>query len=365
MKLGMFMMPNHPEHRSLAEAHAHDLDTLVFADRLGYSEGWVGEHFTAKREPVPCPDILIAQALVQTTNIKLGAGAFLLPYHVPVELASRITYLDHISGGRFMAGIGASGLPTDWELFGIDGQNGQHREMMNESIDLMVKLWTATEPFTHAGKHYKANLTAGLPELGLRYHFEPLTKPHPVIAIAGLNEYSPTLKFAGKRGFIPMSLAWGPDYLCTHWQAYKEGCESAGRVPLRSNWRVGCETYIAETDAEARRLAVEGDMGTSWRTYLLPMLKEWNMLGACKHDPGVADSDVTVEYLADNVWIVGSPRTVTEKLAAMRDRVGQFGTLLQVNYDHLDDFEPYRASLTALAEEVLPVFSEPVAAAAE
>ena len=41
---------------------------------------------------------------------------------------------------------------------------------------------------------------------------------------------------------------------------------------------------------------------------LLPMLKEWGMLGACKHDQSVADSDVTVEYLVDKVWIVGSPR---------------------------------------------------------
>jgi hypothetical protein len=44
------------------------------------------------------PDILIAQAFALTKNIRLGAGAFLLPYHVPVELAQRISYLDHISG---------------------------------------------------------------------------------------------------------------------------------------------------------------------------------------------------------------------------------------------------------------------------
>ena len=36
MKLGMFMMPNHPPHRTYADAHAHNLDTLTFADRLGY-----------------------------------------------------------------------------------------------------------------------------------------------------------------------------------------------------------------------------------------------------------------------------------------------------------------------------------------
>jgi alkanesulfonate monooxygenase SsuD/methylene tetrahydromethanopterin reductase-like flavin-dependent oxidoreductase (luciferase family) len=365
MQLGLFMMPNHPPRRGYADAHAHDLDTLGFADRMGFVEGWVGEHFTARREPVPCPDILIAQAFTLTRNIRLGAGAFLLPYHVPAELAARISYLDHISGGRFMAGIGAGGLPTDWELFGVDGASGQHRAMMNEAIDLMVKLWTSTGPFEHHGKYYKGGRAAGMPELGLQFHLQPLTKPHPTIAIAGLNEYSPTLKFAGKRGFTPMSLAWSPDYLLTHWQAYRDGCEAAGRPARLSDWRVGCETYIAETDSEARRRAISGEIGESWRTYLLPMLKEWGMLGACKHDQSVADSDVTVDYLVDKVWMVGSPRTVTEKLGAMRDKVGQFGCLLQVIYDHLDEFDAYRWSLTALAEEVAPAFATSRAEAAE
>jgi len=125
------------------------------------------------------------------------------------------------------------------------------------------------------------------------------------------------------------------------------------------------ESYIAETDAEARKRAINGEIGNSWRTYLLPMLKEWGMLGACKHDQSVPDSDVTVEYLVDKVWIVGSPNTVIEKLGKMREKVGQFGCLLQVIYDHLEEFEAYRYSLTALAEEVLPVFADPAQAAAE
>ena len=103
--------------------------------------------------------------------------------------------------------------------------------------------------------------------------------------------------------------------------------------------------------------AIEGEIGKSWRTYLLPMLKEWKMLGACKHDQSVPDSDVTVEYLVDKVWIVGSPRTVIDKLGAMRAKVGEFGCLLQVIYDHLEEFAAYRYSLTALAEEVRPAFA--------
>lgn len=358
MDLGFFMMPNHPPHRDYREGHEHDLDTLVFGDKLGVTEGWVGEHFTCRREPVPCPDILIAQAFLQTKKIMLGAGAFLLPYHLPAELAHRVCWLDHISGGRFMVGIGAGGLPTDCELFGVDGASGENRDKMVEAFDLMVKFWTSTGPFDHKGKHYKGGRPVGMPEMGLAYHLSPLTKPYPKIAIAGLSQSSPTLRFAGLRGFIPMSLAWSPDYLKSHWEAYVEGAEAAGKPVERKNWRVGCEIYIAETDAEARRRICEGSVGENWRNYMIPLLKKLNFLGACKHDQSVPDSDVTVEYLADKVWIVGSPQTAIEKLGRLRQQVGEFGTLLQVIYDHVDEKTAYRESLTALHDEVLPAFDK-------
>jgi alkanesulfonate monooxygenase SsuD/methylene tetrahydromethanopterin reductase-like flavin-dependent oxidoreductase (luciferase family) len=354
MKLGYFMMPQHPPHRSYADAHAHNLDTLEFIDKMGFSEAWVGEHYTCKREPLPCPDILIAQAFVKTKQIRLGAGAFLLPYHVPAELAHRIMWLDHISGGRFMVGIGAGGLPTDCELFGVDGAAGENRDMMVEAFDLMVKFWTSEGPFEHKGHYYKGGRPVGMPDMGLSYHMQPFTKPYPDIAIAGLSAASPTLRFAGLRGFLPMSLAWSPDYLVSHWKAFQEGAEASGKVADRSKWRIGVEMFVAETDAEARRRCIEGSQGENWRNYMLPLLAKLGAIGACKHDQSVPDSDVTVEYLADNVWAVGSPATVAERLSRLRDKIGDFGTLLQVGYDHLEEMAQYRESLTALKTEVLP-----------
>ena len=97
----------------------------VTDDRLGYSEAWIGEHFTAPWEPVPCPDMVIAQGLMVTDRIKFGTGAHLLPFHHPVELAHRVAYLDNLAQGRFMFGIGAGGLPSDYALFDVDGSDGE------------------------------------------------------------------------------------------------------------------------------------------------------------------------------------------------------------------------------------------------
>ena len=112
MKLGMFLMPSHPPERGLKAGQEWDLEVIRSADQLGYSECWIGEHFTAPWEPNPAPDLLIAQALMQTKRIKLAPGAHLLPYHHPAELACRVAFMDHLAEGRYMLGIGASGLPS-------------------------------------------------------------------------------------------------------------------------------------------------------------------------------------------------------------------------------------------------------------
>jgi alkanesulfonate monooxygenase SsuD/methylene tetrahydromethanopterin reductase-like flavin-dependent oxidoreductase (luciferase family) len=78
MEIGLFLMPAHPPERSLYDATQWDLDLITLADELGYVEAWVGEHFTVPWEPICAPDLLLAQALLRTKNIKLAPGAHLL-----------------------------------------------------------------------------------------------------------------------------------------------------------------------------------------------------------------------------------------------------------------------------------------------
>ena len=87
MDFGYFAMPSHPPERGLKAGHDWDLQTLRWLDELGYTEAWIGEHYTAPWEPHPSPDLLIAQALLQTKRLRIGPGGFLLPYHHPAELA--------------------------------------------------------------------------------------------------------------------------------------------------------------------------------------------------------------------------------------------------------------------------------------
>lgn len=362
MRFGTMQTPSHPPGRGLADGHYHNLDYLTYLDELGVYEAWIGSHYTVVAEPQAPNDLLIAQAIAQTKRIRLNPGSFIVPFFHPVELAHRIAWLDHISGGRIAIGLGASGVPTDLDMLGIDFLTGQSREMLEESLGMMRALWESTEPMEIVGKYWTVRHPKPMIDGRLRFHMRPLQRPHPKFAISGGSANSPTLRLAGKLGMIPMSFCFGIDFIRSHWSSVLEGAEAAGTAPPpKDEWRLVRETVVAETDKEAIDFAVNGPMGRHYANFYLPMLKESGLLKTLKHDHDVPDSDVTVEYLARNSWTVGSEATVLEKLEELDDRAGGFGVLLANSYDHLDCKERWRNSIEALHNRIVPKLTETLA----
>ena len=356
MKLGAFVMPSHPPERSLIDGYRWDLEQLQLLDRLGFREAWIGEHYTAPWEPNPAPDLLIAQALMKTSEIVLAPGAHLLPYHHPVELAHRVAFLDHIAQGRYMLGVGIGALPSDQQIFNVDGASGENRRRTAEALDIMLRLWTEG-PSDYDGEFWSMRLPRTQFEF-LRYHLEPFQKPHPPIGIAGLSANSETLKFAGERGFLPLSISLNPRHTASHWASVEEGAARSGRKPDRREWRLTREVYIADTDEQARTLAREGAMGRCWREYLLPFYLGNGMGEHFKNDPSEPDSQVTVDYLIENAWFVGSPDTVSEKIQKLQQDTGGFGGMLVMLYDFSGEQQAWEHSLELLTKEVMPNFPE-------
>ena len=97
-------------------------------------------------------------------------------------------------------------------------------------------------------------------------------------------------------------------------------------------------------------------LGRVWGEYLLPLFQSFQMTHLFKHHPEVPDSDVNLEYLADYVWLVGSPKTVTQKLGDMYDQTGGFGWLLALTFDQSENNEAWENSQRMLVEEVRPNF---------
>jgi alkanesulfonate monooxygenase SsuD/methylene tetrahydromethanopterin reductase-like flavin-dependent oxidoreductase (luciferase family) len=95
-------------------------------------------------------------------------------------------------------------------------------------------------------------------------------------------------------------------------------------------------------------------MGRMMGEYFLPLLSNFGFKEYLKHQPDVADSDVTVEYCAKHNWIIGSPKTVVEKLEKVYHDCGGFGQILVFGFDYMDNPEAWRTSLGLLQSEVLP-----------
>src|SRR5204863_3246605 len=136
------------------------------------------------------------------------------------------------------------------------------------------------------------------------------------------------------RGWIPMSINLVPlPTLVTHWQTYADSARRAGRVPDNRTWRIARDVYVGETPEEARREALAGVLGRDSRDYFLPGLKRAKMLTMYKADLEMPDEAVTLDYLLDNIWIVGDVEEVTRKLKNIYDAVGGFGTLLIMGHE--------------------------------
>ena len=354
MRCGYFAMPLHPPGADPARTMEEDLEQLVTLEQLGFEEAWIGEHFTAEWENIPCPDLFIAKALGVTRTMKLGTGVSCLPNHNPLMLAQRIAQLDQMARGRFYWGVGSGGFPGDFELFGINPQAGEHREVTRAVLDLILELWNDPKPGLYESKYWRFRVPDPQADIGLSLHLRPYQRPHPPIGVAGVSSKSETLVLAGERGYIPMSINFVPARLLrTHWEAVEAGAQRTGRSADRATWRVARDVYVAETRERARREALEGTLARDWRRYFLPFLRKVKMLDLVKVDPAMPDSEVSVEYLLDNIWIVGDPDEVTETLHRLRQDVGGFGTLLVIAHEWQPK-EPWVHSMTLLRERVLP-----------
>ena len=354
MEVGYFAMPLHPPGSNFTETIHNDLAQVVKLEELGYREAWIGEHFTMEWENIPSPDLFIASALAMTSKIILGTGVTCLPNHNPFLLAHRIAQLDHQARGRFYWGIGPGASPQDFEVFGVDAENNEHRQLTRDTLDMVLRIWDGLPPGVYENKFWRFTMPEPDSEVGFAVHMKPYQKPHPPIGVAGLSPKSDTLVLAGERGWIPMSINHVPAVtLRTHWDAVEMGARKSGLAPDRSTWRIARDVYIGETTEEARHEALNGVLARDFYGYLHPVLSKFNFFGLFKSDPDMPDSDVTLEYIVDNIWLVGSVDDVTAKLRKLYEDVGGFGILLAMGHEWQPK-DKWVRSMTLLADEVMP-----------
>jgi alkanesulfonate monooxygenase SsuD/methylene tetrahydromethanopterin reductase-like flavin-dependent oxidoreductase (luciferase family) len=355
MKLGFFIMPVHPLTRNYAETLREDREAFVLADKLGYSEGYCGEHLTDLAENIPSSLTFIGSLAGYTSRIKLGTAVANLPFSHPLLLATQAALVDNLLEGRLLFGIGAGILRTDMEALELlDADRGA---MFAESIDQILALWTGEAPYNLTGKYWNISTAKTLwPEIGLGRVVKPFQKPHPPILGTATDPESKGLIALGRRGWWPISSHFlHMNCLGSQWNNYTKGCAEGDHKADRANWRVARSIFVADDDKTARAYGGD-DANSPYRFYmnqLTSKLKKSNRLGGFKERPDMPDAELTLDYIFDNVIIRGSVNRVVDRILALHEKIGEFGTLLYCGKDWADPALG-RRSMELMAEKVMP-----------
>ena len=321
MRLGLFMMPVHPPGRSMSDTLREDTAKSLLADQLGFDELWMGEHFSATTEPFPSPLMFLAGLVPQTKNLTFGTAVINLPNHHPAIVAGEVAQFDHMSGGRFMLGIGPGGLASDHELFEV-GDGAKRGRMFVEAIDHMIQDLGAGPALRHRRRVLERQDQEGdRARARLRHHAEAAAAAAPADPHF---DRQPGFVVGAHGGVARLGHHLGSERADLFDRLALEGlCRNlrrGGRPARGENWRVSRNVIVAPTDAEAEDRVFGADTANRYFfTYMRTAVAKAGRLGTIKPRPDMSDEEFTPDVLMAECAIYGSPKTVLDKLVAFRD----------------------------------------------
>ena len=124
------------------------------AERLGFDSVWTAEAYGS--------DALSPLAWwgSHTTNVKLGTSIMQLSARAPAATAMAAMTMDHLSGGRFILGLGASGPQV------VEGWYGQPYPKplarTREYISIVREVVAREKPVEHQGEQYQMPSRSGM-----------------------------------------------------------------------------------------------------------------------------------------------------------------------------------------------------------
>jgi len=148
------------------------IEGLQEAERLGFDSCWTAEAYGS--------DCLTPLAWwgSHTERIQLGTALVQMSARTPAATAMAAMSMDHLSGGRFILGIGVSGPQV------VEGWYGQPfpkpLARTREYIGVLRDIWARNGPVTNDGEHYPLPLPGS--ELGkaLKSSIHPLREDIPI-----------------------------------------------------------------------------------------------------------------------------------------------------------------------------------------
>jgi alkanesulfonate monooxygenase SsuD/methylene tetrahydromethanopterin reductase-like flavin-dependent oxidoreductase (luciferase family) len=195
VKLGLFLLAGRFPGMSEGEALAGAVDAAVIAEEAGLESVWFAEHHFITYGVCPSAVTFAAHVLGRTRRLTVGTGVCMLSNRHPVALAEETALVDHLSGGRFVLGVGRGGPWVDLEVFGTG--LARFEDGLAESVDLLLDglergRFTNDDERSHFFRFRPVPLVP-----------RPATRPRPMVVVAATTH--PTVEVAAARG-LPLLL---------------------------------------------------------------------------------------------------------------------------------------------------------------
>lgn len=123
-----------------------DMDRVLEAERLGFSQVWCGESYSTDAVTP------ITWILARTSKIKAGTGILQVPARTPACVATTVISLQSLSGNRFLCGVGPSGPQVIEGWHGV--AYGKPLQRVKEYIAIIRTILAREAPLTFHGDQY-------------------------------------------------------------------------------------------------------------------------------------------------------------------------------------------------------------------
>ena len=345
MKFSNFLFPDSMTPADDGRVIDETLQEARLTDTLGFDTIWLAEHHFDGIVAYVDPVAFAAALAVATTRVKIGFAVAQMALHHPIRLAEQIALIDHISKGRLIVGLGRGTAYNiyDYQGYGIDHNEAQAR--FEEAEAIMFEAWKGSK-LEHHGRFFDLKL----PELRPSIY----TKPHPLVIRAAASEHG--MLDIARRGNPFMMNVQNNEVTIQRMDLYRktlreiglDGATIAARLAECWVWR---NVYVAETDAEAERIAVPAFI--EMHEHRVAMRKRiYAEQGASILPMPPTGAAPPPHASVEHALVCGSPATVAEKLAPLK-QAGVGGLIMQFRLGPMS-YEQAASSLTLFRDKVAP-----------
>jgi alkanesulfonate monooxygenase SsuD/methylene tetrahydromethanopterin reductase-like flavin-dependent oxidoreductase (luciferase family) len=335
MEFGVFYQLPCAVDQTPAARYQDTIAQCQLADQLGFDAAWLAElHFNPRFSVMSAP-LMIASAVAQTTErIRIGTAVNLLPLHQPLRLAEETATLDVLSNGRAIFGVGRGSMPTHFQGYGVDADEGRGRFL--EALELVLGSWDREE-FTYQGKYYQAH--------GFTVTPRPVQQPHPPVYVAANS--ADTFGIVGSLGH---NILVAPTIVTTEGAlaglaSYRAELAENGHNAAVTKVNVNVPVHVAAEQKEAK-----AGFEKTINNYLGTLRDIGTSRGSSRA------FSLTAESVMEEFAAVGTPDQVAGKLEMIKERYEPQEIMCWFNIGGMLPHPEVERSMRLFADEVMPRF---------